>query len=629
MPFLIQSLVFFTFSLVATATVSPHIVHEKRDVAPSGWAPVRRAEANIMLPLRIGLAQPNLESLDDYLLEVSHPESLNYGKNWSPAKVAETFRPSAASIYTVLEWLEDEGLAASRVKLSQGGSWVHANVTVAEAEILLGTEYHVYQHSESGIEHLACVDKYHLPEHVAEHIDLVMPTLHFDVHMNRKRSVDKSIGQPGAGIVNPKLIGEIEVVLTNLTGCNKQITPDCLRALYDFDYTPVATDKNSIGIVEYTPVAYLPADMDMFFGNYSPSQVGQRPALVSIDGGYEQTSFQGFSINGEANLDLQYAMALVGATQNVTLYQVGDLVEGASFNNFLDALDASYCTYEGGDNSSFDGIYPDSEYKSDDCGTAPLTNIISTSYGYTESLLGSAYIQRQCYEYGKLGLMGVTFIFASGDNGVAGNGECLDANGAESYSGTRYNPGFPATCPYVTSVGATQISPGNTVNDPEVACDTNIYSGGGFSNVFGLPEWQADAVHGFLDNYPPAYAADVYNSSGISRAFPDIAVNGLNYSVVSNGRTQLVAGTSAAAPVAAAILSGVNDARLAVGKSPIGFINPTIYSSNFTGAWNDITSGNNPGCGTDGFSAQPGWDPVTGLGTPNFPKLRDLWLSMP
>lgn len=87
--------------------------------------------------------------------------------------------------------------------------------------------------------------------------------------------------------------------------------------------------------------------MDMFFGNYSPSQVGQRPALVSIDGGalsvsskhkhssddrvftgYEQTSFGGFSINGEANLDLEFAMALVGPTQNVTLYQVGDLEEG-------------------------------------------------------------------------------------------------------------------------------------------------------------------------------------------------------------------------------------------------------------------------------------------------------------
>lgn len=112
---------------------------------------------------------------------------------------------------------------------------------------------------------------------------------------------------------------------------------------------------------------------------------------------------------------------------------------------------------------------------------------------------------------------------------------------------------------------------------------------------------------------------------------------------------QLVAGTSASAPAAAAMLAAVNDARIATGKSTIGFINPTvcrsppipqasrcadithlqIYSSNFSGGFNDITSGNNPGCGTNGFSAQPGWDPVTGLGTLNFPKLLELWTALP
>lgn len=73
----------------------------------------------------------------------------------------------------------------------------------------------------------------------------------------------------------------------------------------------------------------------------------------------------------------------------------------------------------------------------------------------------------------------------------------------------------------------------------------------------------------------------------------------------------------------------INDARLAVGKSPIGFINPTIYSTRFAGLFNDITVGYNPGCGTTGFNATHGWDPVTGLGTPNFPKLLAAWLELP
>lgn len=97
----------------------------------------------------------------------------------------------------------------------------------------------------------------------------------------------------------------------------------------------------------------------------------------------------------------------------------------------------------------------------------------------------------------------------------------------------------------------------------------------------------------------------------------------------------------------ATILYAINDARLAVGKKPIGFINPAVripdlissisidiyllqlYSDFFKGSYHDITNGTNPGCGTDGFSAVPGWDPVTGLGTPKFPVLLAKWLLLP
>ena len=72
-----------------------------------------------------------------------------------------------------------------------------------------------------------------------------------------------------------------------------------------------------------------------------------------------QTEDTGFNFNGESDLDLQYAMALVGKSQPVNLYQVGDVVMGASFNNLLDALDGSFCTFEGGDDPEQDGIYPD------------------------------------------------------------------------------------------------------------------------------------------------------------------------------------------------------------------------------------------------------------------------------
>jgi len=71
----------------------------------------------------------------------------------------------------------------------------------------------------------------------------------------------------------------------------------------------------------------------------------------------------------------------------------------------------------------------------------------------------------------------------------------------------------------------------------------------------------------------------------------------------------------------------INEERIAAGKGTIGFINPALYQN--PGILNDITNGTNPGCGSDGFSAVTGWDPVTGLGTPNFPKMLKYFLSLP
>ena len=108
--------------------------------------------------------------------------------------------------------------------------------------------------------------------------------------------------------------------------------------------------------------------MDLFYSNLARQiPAGTAPTTDLIDGAIVSTSTQSFNDNGEADLDLQYAIALgkskfyysrcllksktyIVYPQKVTLYQTGDMVEGASFNNFLDAIDASYCTSGGGDN---------------------------------------------------------------------------------------------------------------------------------------------------------------------------------------------------------------------------------------------------------------------------------------
>jgi hypothetical protein len=98
----------------------------------------------------------------------------------------------------------------------------------------------------------------------------------------------------------------------------------------------------------------------------------------------------------------------------------------------------------------------------------------------------------------------------------------------------------------------------------------------------------------------------------IQNRYPDVAANGDNIATYNSGNFSRAGGTSASTPIFASIINRINEARLNVNKTSIGFINPALYAH--PEILNDITNGTNPGCGTVGFSAVPGWDPVTGLG---------------
>lgn len=199
--FLLSCAALFVAAHAASPALSPLIRHRSLREIPRGWSLHRRAEPDARVFLRFALTQSNLDKLDDYLLEIADPESPNYGRHWSPEKVMKTFRPSQDSVDTVHSWLvNDAGIHPQRIRLTPDRTSVHLDVTIAEAEDILATEYYVYRHSDDGSEHVGCHRGYHLPQHVAEHVDLVWPTVNFGGARIERRggtgSKDRGIHRP-------------------------------------------------------------------------------------------------------------------------------------------------------------------------------------------------------------------------------------------------------------------------------------------------------------------------------------------------------------------------------------------------------------------------------------------------
>lgn len=98
------------------------------------------------------------------------------------------------------------------------------------------------------------------------------------------------------------------------------------------------------------------------------------------------------------------------------------------------------------------------------------------------------------------------------------------------------------------------------------------------SNVFPLPDYQANAVRTWFAEHPPPYGADRFNNSQQTKGIPDVSANGANYVIAIDGEFSLVFGTSASSPTFGSIVTLINEARIAARKSSVGFINPTLYA---------------------------------------------------
>lgn len=397
-------------------------------------------------------------------------------------------------------------------------------------------------------------------------------------------------------------------------------TPDFLSRHYNMPLNmPVQHPRNAISVAEFLGQYYNPADLETFFrvmGIQSWPQTAQ-PWTLGPD--VPQT---GSVLGGEAQLDLQYIMAMA-ANVSTWFWSVPGKELATTQEPFLQWL------FEVADHNET---------------TAPLVH--SVSYIDDEESVPVWFQRRVDVEFMKLALRGVSVLVASGDDGASGyrirHGNTQFCN--------RARPGFPASSPWVTSVGGTQLSNVaspvcgytsdsmvvNCREEGEVACSSDrgglITTGGGFSNTFPMPWYQREAVGKYLrqaDSPLPA-AEDPWQFNRSGRAYPDISAVANNYLIWMGDGLESTAGTSASTPLIAAMVAHWNELRLQRGEPQLGFLNPLLYTlaKAHPDAFNDVIIGDNR-CGISeccerGFGAARGWDATTGIGSPKFDKVTEL-----
>jgi len=358
--------------------------------------------------------------------------------------------------------------------------------------------------------------------------------------------------------------------------------PDTLRTLYSVGDAKGSATDNRLCCTAFLKQHYLQKDLDKFWKKYFPSSSGQTITVVGPDGG-----FPGI----EASLDIQY-ISTMGADIPAEFWSfAGTAPDNKENEPFLTWI---YLV----------GNYSD----------AKVPKVFSTSYGEPESTVSMAYMYRIENEFVKTGARGISLFFASGDSGVA--------NDDGSCSNGRFAGQWPAGSPWVTGVGGTE---GGSTTDPEMAWSG---SSGGFSDKWLRADFQSDDVAKYL---AAASLPDSSHFNSTGRGFPDVSAQATSFTVINDGFPDDVAGTSCASPTFTGIFALLNDIRLKAGKPTLGFANPLFYKNQ--AMFNDITSGSNPGngagCGSKGFEAIKGWDPVTGLGTPNYAAMAKVVAALP
>ncbi|MGZ3324026.1 MAG: S53 family peptidase [Xanthobacteraceae bacterium] len=341
---------------------------------------------------------------------------------------------------------------------------------------------------------------------------------------------------------------------------NISYTPVQVGQLYQFPKGASASNQ-TIGIIELGG-GFRQKDITAYFESLDQ----EPPKVVAVPvGGGKNSPGTANGDDGEVMLDIEVAGAVAPGAR-IAVYFAPNTDQG-----FVDAI--AHAIHD----------------------TTNKPSVISISWGSAEvnwTDQAMAALDAACQSAAALG---ITITVASGDNGSS-----------DAVNDKKNHVDFPASSPHVLPCGGTNLQGnGTSISDETVwnAQPQGGATGGGVSDVFPLPAWQAGAR-----------VPKPSKPSG-GRGVPDVSGDAdpaSGYIVRVDGKTFVIGGTSAVAPLWAGLIAVANQHN---GKSA-GFIQPAIYAAKAKGAFRDILVGDN-----GGFKAGPAWDPCTGLGSPIAPQL--------
>ncbi|CAF1549791.1 unnamed protein product, partial [Didymodactylos carnosus] len=401
------------------------------------------------------------------------------------------------------------------------------------------------------------------------------------------------------------------------------------------------TSYSSSAIKKFEQVSNVSPALLASFYNVNMSTIKEkrhiksRQAVVGFSEYYNLKSFKAFTQSFGKDFNLKIGKVYGVDYKNASY----DEMETSLDMEYMAAMGAGIVTdYIQTPNVGFAPFFAElATLESNKSNVVPL--VYSISYGGNARLFERKVIRMYDVQFMKMGVSGKTIFVSSGDDGISSEvGVCPKP----------FLPLYPASSPYVTSVGATQlvrgvngscryIPQGSGICLGEIVAYTNdltgcsITSGGGFSEYQSMPSWQKTFVQNYLASASKRLPASTYFNKS-NRAYPDITLLGHAYSIKVQGNfNNLVDGTSASSPTTAGLFSLINDQRLKLDMKPLGFLNPLLYqlARTYPEVFYDIVTGKNncqsgSVCCQYGFEAQKGYDPVSGLGSINHGLMMKL-----